>query len=103
MGVGGLVSANDADSYAEGVDVKRWTLGNIAVCVGWALTLITAVAWASAFGARVDGRIAENETRVIDQEHRIRTLEQRVGEMATDVKWIRQTMERQMERKDGTK
>ena len=72
----------------------RW-VPEIAVLVTWSLTVIGAVWAASAERADVLHELREQRNTVADHEARLRALEKQANEVAADVRWIRQTLEKQ--------
>jgi hypothetical protein len=72
----------------------RW-VPEIAVLVTWSLTVIGAVWAASAERADVRHELREQKSALADHEARLRVLEKQTGEIAADVRWIRQTLEKQ--------
>ena len=75
---------------------RRWSMAAVGVLVTWSLTLIGAVWAASADRASIADRLEANSHRITDHEQRLRVLEQQLTQVSADVKWIRQTLERQM-------
>ena len=73
---------------------SRW-VPEIAVLVTWSLTVIGAVWAASAERADVRHELREQKSALADHEARLRVLEKQTGEIAADVRWIRQTLEKQ--------
>lgn len=72
----------------------RW-VPEIAVLVTWSLTVIGAVWAASAERADVRHELRAQQSTLADHEARLRVLEKQTGEIAADVRWIRQTLEKQ--------
>jgi len=72
----------------------RW-VPEIAVLVTWSLTVIGAVWAASAERADVLHELREQRNVATDHEARLRALEKQASEVAADVRWIRQTLEKQ--------
>ena len=72
----------------------RW-VPEIAVLVTWSLTVIGAVWAASAERTDVLHELREQRNAVTDHEARLRALEKQASEVAADVRWIRQTLEKQ--------
>jgi len=72
----------------------RW-VPEIAVLVTWSLTVIGAVWAASAERADVLHELREQRNVATDHEARLRALEKQASEIAADVRWIRQTLEKQ--------
>lgn len=75
----------------------RWTrwLPEIAIVVVWTSSFLGMVWGFSAERADVLSRIHAGTLQAADHEARLRTLEKQTGEMAADVRWIRQTLEKQ--------
>ena len=71
----------------------RW-VPVIAVLVTWSLTVIGAVWAASAERADVLHELREQRNVAADHEARLRALERQASEVAADVRWIRQTLEK---------
>lgn len=76
-------------------DKRRWTLGAIAVLVTWSLTVVGAVWAASADRAVMWGQIRSQAAQTADHELRLRSVEKQAEQIAADVRWIRQTLEKQ--------
>ncbi len=74
--------------------ILRW-VPEIAVLVTWSLTVIGAVWAASAERADVRHELRAQQSTLADHEARLRVLEKQTGEIAADVRWIRQTLEKQ--------
>jgi hypothetical protein len=72
----------------------RW-VPEVAVLVTWSLTVIGAVWATSAERADVRHDLREQKSALIDHEARLRVLEKQTSEIAADVRWIRQTLEKQ--------
>ena len=73
---------------------KRLTLTIASLVVAWSVTVIGAVWAASANQASVAGQVQANTRSTADHEARLRVLERQIAEIAADVRWIRQTLER---------
>jgi len=74
--------------------ILRW-VPEIAVLVTWSLTVIGAVWAVSGERADVLHELREQRNAVVDHEARLRALEKQASEVAADVRWIRQTLEKQ--------
>ncbi len=74
---------------------SRWNLSTIAVLVTWSLTVIGAVWAASADRAGLGRSIEEHGQQIGDHEARLRGVEKDLHQVAADVRWIRQRMEKQ--------
>ena len=79
---------------SNGRRLLKW-LPQAAVLVTWSATLIGAVWAASADRADVLHDLREQSAIVADHEARLRMLEKQAGEVASDVRWIRQVLEKQ--------
>ena len=67
---------------------------SIAIIVGWAM-MVGGVVWAaSADRADVLYKLREQQVTISDHEARLRVLEKQTNEIAADVRWIRQTLEK---------
>ena len=75
---------------------RFWSWGpGVAVLVTWSLTVIGAVWTASSDRAEVRHDLRVQQGAVTDHEARLRALERQASEVAADVRWIRQTLEKQ--------
>jgi len=74
----------------------RWAL-KLGVCLVSLLTagsLVAGWVWAaSADRARIEGEVQQHSRMVEDHENRLRSIEGQLGEIATDVRWIREQIE----------
>lgn len=77
---------------------RRWTLGRLATWAGsiaTALSILVGAVWtASADRATIRSRGETNEAKIADHEKRLRDVEEHLGQIAGDVRWIRETMEK---------
>lgn len=78
---------------------KRLTAGTLVAVIAFGLTLAGMLWAASAKFSDVEHRARSNESRATDQEGRLRKIEERlsgveanVGNIATDVRWIRASL-----------
>ncbi len=77
------------------MDHKRWTLATAGVLVSWCLTVL-GIVWATASDRQaLHSQVQDVTGHIADHETRLRSMEARQNEMAADVKWIRQALERQ--------
>jgi hypothetical protein len=74
---------------------KRWTLTGAAVVITSAVTLFGVVCALSADRAQVGFAINGHRYELTDHEDRLRTLEATTNQVATDVRWIRETLAHQ--------
>ncbi len=65
------------------------------VLIGWGWAINEKATAAEAAKARMEGRIETLQSTAGDHETRLRSMESGMAEMRADVKWIRQTMERE--------
>ena len=73
---------------------KRWSLAGAAVIASWLSSLFVCVWTISAHDASTIAKVEETRRLAEDHEARVRALEQRVGDVAGDVRWIRTALER---------
>ncbi len=73
--------------------IRRLATGGRVVA---AIAAVFGVVWvASATFTSLGADVEQNATAVEDHEGRLRTVEGQVGQIATDVRWIRTTIEHQ--------
>ena len=69
-------------------------LPSLAILVSWAV-MVGGVVWAaSADRADIFYKLHEQQVTISDHEARLRLLEKQTNEIAADVRWIRQTLEK---------
>lgn len=69
-------------------------LAGFVTIAGWAWTISERASEAAADKARLEGRVESIQATAGDHETRLRSIENGMAEMRSDVKWIRQTLER---------
>jgi hypothetical protein len=82
------MTRNDIESQT----VPLTTVAKVAiVTIGWVGSLIGTAWWMGSENAQLQGKVLVLQSQVGDHEQRLRALEP----IASDVRWIRQQMERQ--------
>lgn len=74
---------------------KHITLGAVAIVVSWVLAVVSATWSASGQYQAVAMNVARNTATDADHEARLRVLENVTTQMASDVRWLREHLERQ--------
>lgn len=73
---------------------KKLSLTTAAVLIGWLLTMLTAVWAVSAASTGAEKKLEATAERTQDHEARLRLIEAQVTTVATDVRWIRDSLAR---------
>lgn len=73
---------------------KRLSLTVACAVVGWLITAGGFVWWVATTHASTDSAVAVNSAKGADHEDRLRNLEAVVRDVASDIRWIRQSMEK---------
>lgn len=73
---------------------RRWSVALIGLLVTWLLTIIGTVWAMSADRTAAMQQIKQTQGQVTDHEDRVRTIEKQMERIATDVKWIRDRLEK---------
>jgi outer membrane murein-binding lipoprotein Lpp len=68
-------------------------LAIIAVIVGWALTVAGGVWVTAAEHTRIASGVEQQASQIEDHEQRLRAIEREIGDVASDVRWIRGSIE----------
>jgi len=76
---------------------RGWTLTAAAVVVAWLVSLVTVVSALSTDRAECKQKIGHNAAAIEDHEQRLRTLEKDTGQMAADVRWLRENLANYLE------
>jgi septal ring factor EnvC (AmiA/AmiB activator) len=73
---------------------RRWSIALVGLLATWLITIVSTVWALSADRTQAMQRIEQTQVHVADHEERVRSVEKQMERIATDVKWIRDRLEK---------